>query len=100
MHARKFLVDVTEDHQIAIRLPEDFPRGPVEVIVLASVDAAETRGQPVPEAGDHAAHGRPAEVLQAFARRFPVDPVLSQIVLHEDPSAPLDAEDWPEGALP
>jgi hypothetical protein len=41
MHAHKLMVNVTEDHRIAIHLPEDFPRGPAEVIILASVDGGE-----------------------------------------------------------
>jgi hypothetical protein len=39
MQAHKQTVTVTDDHQLEIRLPEDFPSGPAEVIVLASPDA-------------------------------------------------------------
>ena len=36
MQAHKQTVTVPEDHQLEIHLPEDFPAGPAEVIVLAS----------------------------------------------------------------
>jgi hypothetical protein len=36
MQAHKQTVTVPEDHQLEIRLPNDFPAGPAEVIVLAS----------------------------------------------------------------
>lgn len=35
MQAHKLKVTVPEDHQLEIRLPDDFPSGPAEVIVLA-----------------------------------------------------------------
>lgn len=35
MKAHKLQVTVPEDHQLEIRLPDDFPSGPAEVIVLA-----------------------------------------------------------------
>lgn len=35
MHAHKLKVTVREDHRVEVRLPEDFPEGPAEVIVLA-----------------------------------------------------------------
>jgi hypothetical protein len=76
MHAHKLNVTVSADHQISIRLPDDFPSGPAEIIVLA-----------VPRAGD-----RP----DAGGRTLKPHPVLGKIVFHEDPSLPLDPEDWPE----
>jgi hypothetical protein len=36
MKAHKLKVTVPEDHQLEIRLPEDFPSGPAEIIVLTS----------------------------------------------------------------
>lgn len=35
MHAHKTKVTISEDHELAVTLPEDFPSGPAEVIVLA-----------------------------------------------------------------
>lgn len=35
MHAYKLNVNVADDHRVAVTLPEDFPPGPAEVIVLA-----------------------------------------------------------------
>lgn len=35
MHAHKLKVTIPKDHRIELRLPEDFPAGPAEVIVLA-----------------------------------------------------------------
>ena len=34
--AHKIKVTVPEDHQLEIRLPQDFPAGPAEIIVLAT----------------------------------------------------------------
>lgn len=36
MQAHKVKVTIPEDHQLEIRLPDDFPSGPAEVIVLAT----------------------------------------------------------------
>jgi hypothetical protein len=33
MHAHKTTVTVREDHQVVVRLPDDFPAGEAEVIV-------------------------------------------------------------------
>jgi hypothetical protein len=76
MHAHKLNVTVFADHEIAIRLPDDFPAGPAEIIVLA-----------VPSAND-----RPGTA----GRTLKPHPVLGKIVFHEDPSLPLDPGDWPE----
>lgn len=35
VHAHKLKVTIPKDHRIELRLPEDFPAGPAEVIVLA-----------------------------------------------------------------
>jgi hypothetical protein len=40
MKAHKQTVTVREDHQLEIHLPEDFPSGPAEVIVLAGPSGA------------------------------------------------------------
>ena len=36
MQAHKVRVDVPDDHRITVELPEGFPAGPAEVIVLAT----------------------------------------------------------------
>lgn len=36
MHAHKLKVTVPEDHRVELRLPDDFPEGPAEVIILAA----------------------------------------------------------------
>jgi hypothetical protein len=76
MRAHKQNVTVAADHEIAIRLPDDFPSGPAEIIVLAA-----------PTASDR---------LTPAVRTLKPHPVLGKIVFHEDPSLPLDPEDWPE----
>ena len=76
MHAHKLNVTVSADHEIAIRLPDDFPAGPAEIIVL-SVQSASDRSD-------------------AAERTLKPHPVLGKIVFHEDPSLPLDPDDWPE----
>ncbi len=85
MYAHKLNVNVERDHRIAIELPDDFPSGPAEVIVLAHARAASQRKASA-EGG----------VEDAFARLFPRDPALGPVTFHEDPTAPLGAEDWPE----
>ena len=76
MHAHKLNIIIPAGHEIAIRLPDDFPPGPAEVIVLA------TRA--------------PTERPGATTRTLEPHPVLGNIVFHEDPSLPLDPDDWPE----
>ncbi len=36
MHAHKLKVTVPGDHRLSLDLPEDFPPGPAEIIVLAT----------------------------------------------------------------
>lgn len=76
MRAHKQNVTVAADHEIAIRLPDDFPSGPAEIIVLAVPMTSERLSPPT--------------------RTLKPHPVLGRIVFHEDPSLPLDREDWPE----
>jgi hypothetical protein len=76
MRAHKLEVTIPTDHELAIRLPDDFPPGPAEVIILATPRDT----------------GRPEEAPRALVPH----PVLGKIVFHEDPSLPLDPEDWPE----
>lgn len=45
MKAHKLNVTVPEDHQLDIRLPEDFPAGPAEVIVLAGSGGEQVRDE-------------------------------------------------------
>jgi hypothetical protein len=47
--AHKLKVDIPEDHQVEIRLPEDFPSGPAEVIVLTSATGGKESGEARPE---------------------------------------------------
>jgi hypothetical protein len=76
MRAHKLNVTVPADHEIAIRLPDDFPQGPAEIIILATPGMSDHRGAAVRTQTPH--------------------PLLGKIVFHEDPSLPLDPEDWPE----
>lgn len=76
MRAHKLNVTVPADHEIAIRLPDDFPPGPAEIIVLAAPS--------------------PSDYPGAVVRTLKPHPVLGKIIFHEDPSLPLDPEDWPE----
>ncbi|MEA2562685.1 MAG: hypothetical protein QOH06_4189 [Acidobacteriota bacterium] len=47
MHAHKLRVTIQEDHRVEVRLPDDFPEGPAEVIVLTNWQAGDA--QPSPE---------------------------------------------------
>jgi hypothetical protein len=42
VHAHKLKVTIQEDHRVEVRLPDDFPEGPAEVIVLANRQGTET----------------------------------------------------------
>lgn len=96
MYAHKIRVIVEPSTDVVVKLPPDFPSGFAEVIVLAeegSNVAASVVTPPV------SAQTRPA-LLEKLAERLPQDPVLSGIVFHEDPTAPIDEGDWPEAARP
>ncbi len=43
MHAHKLKVTIQEDHRVEVRLPDDFPEGPAEVIILTSRHAPEEK---------------------------------------------------------
>jgi hypothetical protein len=57
MQAHKVRVDVPEDHRITVELPEGFPAGPAEVIVLA----AGGEGRRIVKAGGTLGSGEPVE---------------------------------------
>ncbi|WP_162143946.1 hypothetical protein [Sorangium cellulosum] len=78
MHAYKLNVNVADDHRIAVELPEDFPPGPAEVIVLA-VTPTERRlvrvlgslgGAAPASVEDDPVAGALAELRSERARRF------------------------------
>ena len=46
MHAHKMKVTIQEDHRVEVRLPDDFPEGPAEVIVLANRAAGDVQPSP------------------------------------------------------
>lgn len=46
MHAHKLKVTIQEDHRVEVRLPDDFPEGPAEVIVLTNRQAGNTASHP------------------------------------------------------
>jgi hypothetical protein len=75
--AHKQQVTVPGDHQLEIRLPEDFPSGPAEIIVLSS-------------------RKKPYEAERPWSPAKGPHPRLGNIVFREDPTRPLDPEDWPE----
>jgi len=55
VQAHRLKVTVPEDHQLEIRLPQDFPAGPAEIIVLAG-----------PASGEGAPKGGSGELLAAL----------------------------------
>ena len=55
MQAHKVRVEVPEDHRITVELPEGFPAGPAEVIVLA----AGGEGRRIVRAGGALSAGEP-----------------------------------------
>ncbi len=46
MHAHRLKVTIPEDHRVEVRLPDDFPQGPAEVIFLTSRLAADAQTKP------------------------------------------------------
>lgn len=77
VHAHRLAVTIPRDHQIEIRLPEDFPAGPAEVIVLSALLPAESR-------------------RETWRRLEAPHPTLGGVIFHEDPSLPLEPQDWPQ----
>jgi hypothetical protein len=69
MHAHKLQVTVPEDHgrEIAVRLPDDFPSGPAEVIVITDSQSPDLRS-PQPRTT--------IEKLRSFHRTSEEDKVL------------------------
>jgi hypothetical protein len=47
MHAHKTTVTVAADHQVVVRLPDDFPPGEAEVIIAPRPAASATLGAPL-----------------------------------------------------
>jgi len=85
MHAHKARIAVTEDREVKLRLPSDFPPGVVEVIVLASSDDKESN-----------VSFAKTEISAEFAHRHPNAGSLGPITFSEDPTTPLNADDWGE----
>ena len=73
MHTHKARVTVPQSHRIEVDLPEDFPSGPAEIIVLSSPPAGEV-----------------AQAGSSWTRFVDPHPVLGRITFREDPSLPLD----------
>lgn len=46
MHAHRLKITIPEDHRVEVRLPDDFPQGPAEVIFLTSRLAVDAKAQP------------------------------------------------------
>jgi len=70
MRTHKIKVTTPADHQLAVRLPDDFPTGPAEVIILAG-SSAEQRlvklaGVLAPQVPPPAQVDAIADVLQEF----------------------------------
>jgi len=96
MYAHKIRVIVEPGGDLRVKLPSDFPSGFAEVIVLAEATSQEA---PVATAGEVRGAAR-SDLLERLARRFPPDPTLAGIVVHEDPTTPLDEDDWPASFRP
>lgn len=74
MHAHKTKVTISDDHELAVKLPEDFPSGRAEVIVLAENGDAKTsdRAGESPEA--FIARGTEEGWLRPPTERFTAPP--------------------------
>jgi hypothetical protein len=85
MHAHKARAIVSENREVRLSLPSDFPPGDVDIIVMSA--AAD------PSASPSVAK---TEVSSAFAERYPHAGTLGPILFHGDPREPLDPSDWGE----
>jgi len=85
MRAHRQRIHVSEDHRVTVELPEDFPEGPADIFIRTSAPESDTFAKD-PATG----------VEEEFARLFAPDPLLSRVVFHEDPTAPLSQDDWPD----
>jgi hypothetical protein len=83
MLAHRVRVTIPDSHRVTIDVPAEVPPGEAEVIVLT--------GAPV-----NAALPCPT----SFEARFRPNPALGPIEFHEDPTAPVSAEDWPMDLRP
>ncbi|MGK3983574.1 hypothetical protein WME99_11080 [Sorangium sp. So ce136] len=88
MRAYKLNVNVADDHRVAVTLPDDFPPGPAEVIVLAVTTVASKEP-------------RLARVLGSLSSAAPAsidgDPVADALAeLREERARRLDAGEEPE----
>jgi hypothetical protein len=50
VQAHRLKVTIQDDHRVEVQLPEDFPKGPAEIIVLAERPAEDTIPGPAPTA--------------------------------------------------
>ena len=96
MYAHKLRIVAAPSTDVVVRLPADFPPGAAEVIVLSDVHAPP---QMRAEARPPRSAAR-ATLLQALARRFPLEPSLGPLITHEAPDAPLGEEEWPAELRP
>ena len=64
MHAHKTTVTVLADHEVVVRLPDDFPPGEADVIVM-------------PRASEATGHGSGAANFDRFLASLPAAPVVS-----------------------
>lgn len=99
MYAHKITVVAEPSKEIVVRLPADFPAGTAEVIVLSEARARTGADEPEAGARPDSTEARRA-LLQRLAERFPLEPGLGPVLLHEDPCAPLDDEAWPAELRP
>ena len=72
MRTHKLKVTISADHQLAVRLPDDFPLGPAEVIIqaefLGEQSIVKLAGVLTPKAPPSSLEDPIAEVLQALRR--------------------------------
>lgn len=92
MYAHKIQVTIPDDHEVRFRVPQDFPAGKAEVIVLAE------RQSPLKAASS--GRGVAADPLAKLLAKFPAAGTLGPAVFREDPTLPLDPDAWPSDLKP
>jgi hypothetical protein len=84
MHAHKTTVTVREDHQVVVRLPDDFPAGEAEVIVTPRPTVASSNDSVA--AFDVFLASLPAAPVVRFSYRSTTMLVVARIECVENPS--------------
>lgn len=91
MLAHKIRVLISADHEVRFKAPLDCPSGEAEVILLTqrqrpALSLSSTPAEP--------------DLTARLLAKYPAAGTLGPVRFLEDPTAPLDEEDWPSELMP